>query len=374
MGVRIREKPKGSKIWWIFVSSGGIRKSKKIGRNKRLANQVSKRIEAEIILQQFDMEHFNKKVPTLTQYARNWFGLPHDQTQHTLNGYRRNIELHVLPKLGNKPIDRLKRGHFKELFDGLISKGKISESNVQNLRSPLSCIYEHAIESGILKENPFVGLKYSKASSVQINLLSEAAAFTFLKSAMKYQGGLFYPHFLTLLRTGMRVGELLGLQWNDIDFGKRQILIQRHIYKGALKKATKNGENRTIDITPHVSETLHSLKVDKSKAALRAGKKFSEWCFAHNGATKPISVTTLARALSSILMGVGLPKMRLHDLRHCYATTRLLKGHNIMDVSYQLGHSNISITHKIYTHWIPGKFRDQTDNLDGSFRAGSGFH
>ena len=56
--------------------------------------------------------------------------------------------------------------------------------------------------------------------------------------------------------------------------------------------------------------------------------------------------------------------MRTHDLRHTYATTRLLRGHDIGDVSYQLGHSSISITYDIYTHWIPGKFKNQVDDLD----------
>jgi integrase len=78
----------------------------------------------------------------------------------------------------------------------------------------------------------------------------------------------------------------------------------------------------------------------------------------------PLSTDTLATALKLILKDAGLPRMRIHDLRHSYATIRLQKSHNIMDVSYQMGHSNISITHDVYTHWIPGKFRNQVDDLD----------
>jgi integrase len=60
----------------------------------------------------------------------------------------------------------------------------------------------------------------------------------------------------------------------------------------------------------------------------------------------------------------GVAHIRIHDLRHTYAAIRLLKGHNIGDVGYQLGHADISTTYNIYTHWIPGKFKAEVDELD----------
>ena len=59
-----------------------------------------------------------------------------------------------------------------------------------------------------------------------------------------------------------------------------------------------------------------------------------------------------------------LRKIRIHDLRHAYATIRLLSGHNIGDVSYQLGHSSIKITYDTYGHWLPGHFKSEVDELD----------
>jgi integrase len=59
-----------------------------------------------------------------------------------------------------------------------------------------------------------------------------------------------------------------------------------------------------------------------------------------------------------------LRRIRIHDLRHSYATIRLLRGHNVGDVSYQLGHSSIKMTYDVYTHWIPGKFKNEVDDLD----------
>ena len=55
---------------------------------------------------------------------------------------------------------------------------------------------------------------------------------------------------------------------------------------------------------------------------------------------------------------------RIHSLRHSYATIRLMRGHNVGDVSYQLGHSSIKITYDVYAHWIPGQFKSEVDELD----------
>ena len=162
----------------------------------------------------------------------------------------------------------------------------------------------------------------------------------------------------------MRVSELLGLQWDDIDFEKRQILVQRQIYKGESRDTTKTGKNRTIDMTPHLTETLKAFRREKRKYSLKTGAPFSEFCFTLGTRLKPMSAPVIRNAMLLILEKAGLPKMRIHDMRHSYATIRLLKGHDISDVSYQLGHSSIKITFDVYTHWIPGKFKSQVDDLD----------
>ena len=69
------------------------------------------------------------------------------------------------------------------------------------------------------------------------------------------------------------------------------------------------------------------------------------------------------KALMACLKLAGLRKIRIHDLRHTYATIRLISGHNIGDVSYQLGHSSIKITYDTYGHWLPGEFKSEVDEL-----------
>ena len=87
-----------------------------------------------------------------------------------------------------------------------------------------------------------------------------------------------------------------------------------------------------------------------------------ELVFTHKG--EIISRFVLRKALNDCLKKAGIESIRFHDLRHSYATIRLLKGHNIGDVSYQLGHASIKITYDVYAHWIPGSFKDEIDELD----------
>jgi integrase len=363
MGVSIRERKKGSGEWWIFINHRGTRKAKKIGKDKRLAREVAQKIEAKLTLGDLDIENFNRQVPTLKKYSEQWFQLPNKAGEITLRKYRRNLEMHVYPLLGNRQIDQVKRKDFKAMFDGLLTKG-MAESTFQTIKSPLSKIFNHAIDAELIEVNPLSRLNYSKQRSIDIKPLSEEDAFTFLDAAKDHEGGIFYPHFLTLLRTGQRIGELLGLQWNDFDFENRQVTIQRHIYKGVLVEKTKNGTIRTVDLTPHLSETIKALKREKQKAALRSGVPFCKWCFTFGNRTNPMSPPVIRNAMLSILKKAGLPKMRVHNTRHSYATIRLLKGHDVGDVSYQMGHSSIRITLDCYVHWLPGKFKSQVDDLD----------
>ena len=113
-----------------------------------------------------------------------------------------------------------------------------------------------------------------------------------------------------------------------------------------------------------VKENLSIERTELTKKeALKNGRPVSEWVFT-NTRGQMLSRTVIENALNRCLKEVKLRRIRIHDLRHTYATIRLLRGHNVGDVSYQLGHSSIKITYDTYAHWIPGKFKSEVDELD----------
>lgn len=118
-----------------------------------------------------------------------------------------------------------------------------------------------------------------------------------------------------------------------------------------------------MDISPYLTEVLRDLYRNAKKKALKTAQPMSEYVFVNNK-DKVLRIHALHYALHRCLEKAQLRGVRFHDLRHSYATIRLMRGHNIGDVSRQLGHSSISITYDKYCHWIPGSFKNEVDELD----------
>jgi integrase len=364
MGVRIREKKPGE--WWVFIHHNGKRWSKKIGGDLGLAREIAKKTGARLILGDFELDDPPPPaLPSFQECAEVWLALPHeDWKESTFESYRLNLEKHVYPAIGKEPIDQIRRKHLKALFDKLATGG-LSRATLSLIKAPVSGVFNHAVDSEIIEANPIKDLSIStRKIRLAIEPLTEDEAGRLLDQARRFLGGYYHPHLLCMLRTGLRLGELKALQWQDIDFEKRQMEIRRSCRRGRLTD-TKNRKRRRVDITPQLTEILKTWETEQKKQALKLGRPFlnTDFVFASRRG-EIMRRIALENALTRCLSAAKLRHIRIHDLRHSYATIRLLKGHNIGDVSYQLGHSGISITYDVYGHWIPGHFKSEVDELD----------
>lgn len=202
-----------------------------------------------------------------------------------------------------------------------------------------------------------------------INPLSwdEKAKF---ENALKEHYPAWYPLFLTALRTGMRLGELIALKLGDLDLNGNFIEVRRSYTKGHLT-TTKSGKIRRVDMSKELSETLKAYLVERKKETLKKGwKELPEWLF-YNSAGKMVDPDLLRRRVFlKILEKAELRHIRMHDLRHTYASLRISKGDNILDVSKQLGHHSVKITLDVYAHWMPGSKKAEVDGLDSQTEPG----
>lgn len=362
MGANIRERPKGSGVWWLFINHNGRRTAKKIGRDEDLALEVAKKVEAKLVLGDFGFKQ-RGQVVTLKDYAALWLALPHDWKRSTRETYQQNLNLHILPKLGSYPLDTITRKDLKNHFNRLLTKG-LSPASVKQIKGTISSLMSEALDSELIESNFVIGIKIkgSVAKELEVDPLTEPEANLLLEQAKAYQGGVWYPVLLCALRTGMRIGELEALKWGDIDFTGRFIAVRRSARKRHVS-STKSGKRRRVDMSPLLAETLKALRVTQKKRALKQGRAMSEWVFANN-AGNMMHRERFTIVLNKCLEKAGLRRIRVHDLRHSYATIRLMRGHNLKDVSYQLGHSSVMITDGTYCHWIPGKFKNEVDELD----------
>ena len=173
-----------------------------------------------------------------------------------------------------------------------------------------------------------------------------------------------YTMFLLLSRTGLRLGEVLGLRWGDIDFNGRFINLKRSLSRGGLS-TLKGKRERRVDVSLQLNETLKKHMAQSKKKGLSIGiGDIPEYVFTNSVGRFLDKDHWRKRVFYKALSKAELRKVRIHDIRHTYSTLRIAKGDNIADVSNQLGHFSTAFTEKIYYHWKPGIRKFEVDELD----------
>src|SRR5262245_38506852 len=169
---------------------------------------------------------------------------------------------------------------------------------------------------------------------------------------------------LLLARTGMRMGEALGLQWSDVDFGGREIRIDRAFSAGRID-TPKSGHGRTIDMSNQLTTTLLRLQLERKTETLKHGwAEMPEWVFCTEIGT-PLDESRVRKIFSKVLKPAGLPlHFSPHCLRHTFASLLLQQGESPAYVQRQLGHASIQLTVDTYGKWLPMGNKAAVDRLD----------
>jgi integrase len=165
--------------------------------------------------------------------------------------------------------------------------------------------------------------------------------------------------YVLAVTTGMRQGELLGLQWKDIDFDAGTLRVNRSVYNGKVSPPKTNSGRRTIRLSKLAIRALKTHRVNTAKL------RISEWVFS-TGKGTPISNHNLHnRSWKPLLKRAGLPhSTRFHDLRHSCISLLLSQGVAIKVVSEMAGHADVSITLSVYGHVLPDMQSTAADGID----------
>jgi integrase len=366
MGVRVREKPPGSGIYWIFINHKGKRKSKKIGSNESLANEVAEKIKARLVLGELDIEKVEEPCPIFKDYCTLWLEsyIKSLRAWSTYDRYRGLLTKHVYPSLGSKPIDQIKRSDVKSLILKLHKKG-LSQSSLELVRDVISGPMGYAMDEEIIAANPVAGifkhLKLERDRKLVKDPLAYDEVDLFLECCQKHFAD-YYKFFLCAFRTGMRLGELLALEWGDIDFNQKFIQVQRSYKRGRIGK-TKTGKFRRVDMSDQLIAAFKSLQIKRKKEALRLGLgEPTEIIFHQDG--NHMEQNFVNKMFKRILKKAGIRELNFHYIRHTYASLLLSNGESPVYVKEQLGHSKIGTTVDIYGHLIPSSNRGAVNRLD----------
>ena len=365
MGVKIREW-KGA--WWVFINHHGTRKAKRVGvgePGKKAAKHVAQQIQARLALGQVAFESTKSGV-TFDSYSETFLHRIEQIRKHTTHAdYRKILDRDILPVLRGMDLQDITREKVKGLAMACLTKGQ-SPKTVQNIIRCLSSLLSHAVEDELmmvntaLKPGKFLP-KIAKRRTVAPLTREEVAH---LLETTKDKMPRYYPLFLCAVRTGMRMGELLALQWQDIDWQSRFIEVRRN-YTHWKITTPKNGESRRVDMSRELAQTLADLHTERQlEAAASTWETVPEWVFCNEvgGLLHPHNLRD--RVFYGLLTKAKLRRVRFHDLRHTFASLLLQNGESPVYVKEQMGHSSIQVTVDLYGYLIPGGNKQAVDRLD----------
>ena len=179
-----------------------------------------------------------------------------------------------------------------------------------------------------------------------------------------------YMFLLTAVLTGMRLGELLGLQWSDLDQISKCLHVKRAVTRRRIE-SPKNHLQRRIDVSDELLRKLQELQRRRKEEWLKKGEKMPQWVFCSENGNfmneynfRTRKFYPLFRKKEGEDKSLELRQIRLHDLRHSYASLMLQQGESVTYVKEQMGHHSIQVTVDLYGHLIPGANRAAANRLE----------
>jgi len=294
--------------------------------------------------------------------------VPANCRESTVRDYKDILRIHVLPVFEKLEITNITRKTVKDFLNSKINAG-FSNSTVSHMKDVISGVLNEAVDAEIIPANPAYKLRMKitkrKNPEKDIDPLTQDELRKLLDTVqLEKTFAPWYTMFLTLARTGLRIGKTIALKWSDIDFNGRFIHVQRGISRGRIEPP-KNGKTRKVDMSAQLTETLKGYQAECKKKGLALGLGDApEYIFTNENGSFIDKDNWRRRIFNKALEKAELRRIRIHDLRHTYATLRISKGDNIQDVSNQLGHHSVKLTLDVYSHWMPGKQKAEVDALD----------
>lgn len=372
--------------WFAYISLGYDEKGKRI--RKRVYADSKKDAQKE--LRRLQNEHDAGRLVeteeiTVGEYLTRWLDntAKNNVGPQTFVRYSQLVNLYLKPILGGVKLSKLSPLHVEQCYSTM-TKGfgerKPAGATTRKFAGViLSTALRHAVRIKLISHNPAADVAKAKPAEREMKFMTDKQVKCFLTAA---QGQGLYSLFVTAIGTGMRQGELLGLQWNDIDFEKGTLEVKRSLAwvkkEAILKEPKSKSGKRTIGIPPFVLAALRELRTD----ALKTGQITAPVFCTRTG--KHLDKKNVLRSFKNVVKKANVAEregaekaggepnlipdeIRFHDLRHTHASCLIAAGHSIKAVSRRLGHGSIEITLRVYAHLMPNDDEKLTTGVEALF-------
>ncbi len=293
---------------------------------------------------------FDSEDLSLAEYMDRWLESLRGAVSHqTVRRHEELSRIHVKPGLGSTKLSKLNPLQVQSLYRTKIDEG-LSPTTVAKIHSTLSKSLKQAVRWRLVPYNVCLAVTPPRPEQHEIEPLGTRQIKNLLEAA---EGTDLYALWVLLVTTGLRIGEALGLRWDDLDLGARTLRVNRTFSHGEVGAPKTKGSRRTVKLS---KLTVHALKRHPHNG---------DWVFCTSRGTTLNSSNLRNRAWKQLLEEAGLPaSTRIHDTRHSAATLLLGKGVPVKVVSEMLGHADVRITLSIYAHVLPDMQDGAADAID----------
>ena len=312
---------------------------------------------------------------TLGQYlTTRWLPVQENRLRaSTYDSYRRNIDLHVIPALGERLLDRLTAEDIDLFYASLLKNGSkrtsktpdgeqaepkgLAPKTVHNIHVMLNKALSDAARKGTVVRNV---VAMADAPSLQARKRAEIKAWdvdqlvAFLDAIAPHR---LSPAFFLAAHTGMRRGEVLGLRWRDLDLDANRVAVRQALvsvaYEVSISDVKTGTSRRTIDIDADVVQMLSDWFKTRTEERDGTEPAADDLVFTKDDGSW-LHPDTFSQLFDRTVARIKVPVISLHDLRHTHATLLLKAGVHVKVVSERLGHANVAFTMNVYQHILPG--------------------
>ncbi|MDY3205751.1 MAG: tyrosine-type recombinase/integrase [Arcobacter sp.] len=362
--VRVTIRTRYNKYYLDFIFNGKrIKRSTGLVANETNLKELKRNIIPEIFktLTGNTIIEYLKKDILFNEFSIKFFEIYKGSgvREHIYEANYSIYEKQIKPYFLKYNIDEIKPLQLEEWQNKLLDK--YSTHTVIRYRSILNLILNKAFENDIININPLSKVKYPSSINKKFKKLDELEETEIhpfnkdeiLKILDNAKGNLYYFIYI-MLCTGMRPGEIISLTWNDINFEKKRIAVDKTTVRGKIGNVKTQSSVRYVDIIPALEKELKSLQ------ELNISDKY---LFISNYKKPYYSHIVIAKHFKKLLFNINIKDRNLYNLRHTFASSMITAGHNILWISQMLGHKDISITMKVYARFVKEDDEKRIENL-----------
>lgn len=337
--------------------------------NRKKLKTILERIEAEITLGTFnygeyfpnskraaeftrEMERVNvvqTGLPAFGDFAETWFSQMKIEWRESYSAtVRGTLDSYLLPEFDERPLTAISKDDLLNFrADIATRKGRkgttLSNERINHIMTPLRMILNEAAQRYSFT-SPYQGIKSLKVPKTDVQPFTLAEVKLILDTVRAD----FFAYYTTRFFTGIRTGEVDGLQWKYVDFDRREIHVAENWVNGSLGETKTEGSNRII----HMSQIVYDALKEQEKAT---GDEQFVFCNSKGTPLNHHNVTK--RVWYPLLRHLGLAKRRPYQTRHTAATLWLAAGENPEWIARQMGHTSTEMLFRVYSRYVPNLTR-----------------